>query len=131
MSQEHEDGLRRALDAFNRRDKDRFLALCHPDIENVPPRDWPEFISTRGHEAVWEFFVANRDPWDASPLEYVEFIEAGNDRIAALVEGEVRGRASGAGVRWRFWQLSTFREGKVLRVEWFGDRAEVLEAAGI
>ena len=32
---------------------------------------------------------------------------------------------------WSFWVVLTFRRGKVLRQEWFADRAEALEAAGL
>jgi hypothetical protein len=35
-------------------------------------------------------------------------------------------------VAFRFWQVITFRnDGKALRFEWFNDRAEALEAAGL
>jgi ketosteroid isomerase-like protein len=130
MSQEQVNELRRALDAFNRRDKAAFLALCQPDIENVPPRDWPESEITEGREAVWDFLVTNTDPWEDSPLEYAELIDPGNDVLAAEIQGEMRGTASGADVHWRFWQVATFREGKVDHLRWFSDRAEALEAAG-
>jgi hypothetical protein len=30
-----------------------------------------------------------------------------------------------------FWLVTTFRDGKLLRDEWFTDRAEALEAAGL
>lgn len=29
------------------------------------------------------------------------------------------------------WQVATFRNGKALRLEWFADRSEALEAAGL
>jgi hypothetical protein len=46
------------------------------------------------------------------------------------MSAEMRGRASGARVAWGYWQVVTFRNGKVLRIEWFGERAEALEAVG-
>ena len=100
--------LRAGLDAFNRRDKAAFLAICHSDIENVPPRDWPESEVAEGSETVWDFFVTNNDPWEDSPLEYLEIIDCGNDRIAAQMHGQMRGAASGAGVHWSFWQVATW-----------------------
>ena len=131
MSQENVDTLRRGLKAFNRRDKAAFLAICHANIENVPPRDWPESEITEGRDAVWDFFVKNNDPWEDSPLEYVELVDPGNDILAAEIHGEMRGTASGARVHWSFWQVATFREGKVARLDWFSDRAEALEAVGL
>jgi ketosteroid isomerase-like protein len=131
MSQENVGTLRAALDAFNRRDRTAFLAACHPDIKNVPPGEWPEFVVTEGPPAVWDFFVANNDPWEESPFEYVEMINAGDDMCAAEIRSEVRGAASGADVHWSFWQVATFRGGKVVQLEWFSDRTEALKAVGL
>ena len=63
MSQENVDTLRQALDAFNRRDKAAWLAACHPDAENVPPRQWPESAPIRGAEAIWAFYVEAVETW--------------------------------------------------------------------
>jgi ketosteroid isomerase-like protein len=130
MSQENLEKLRQGLDSFNRRDKAAFLALCDPELENVPPRDWPESQPIRGHEAVWDFYVEGNDPWEESPFEYVELIDAG-DKVVADVRREARGKQSGAAVAWRYWQVGTVRNGKMVRFEWFADRAEALEAAGL
>lgn len=130
MSQENVEALRQALDAFIRRDRAAWLALCAPDLENVPPREWPESDPTTGHEAVWDFFVEAFEAWQDSPLEHLELIVAGNDTVVAQVRGEMRGRVSGAGVSWSFWQVVRFRDGKAVRIAWFADRAEALEAAG-
>jgi len=123
--------LREALEAFNRRDKEAFVALCDPDIENVPPADWPEREVARGRDAVWDFYVANNEPWGDAPFEFVQPIDTGSDTIALKTRGDMRGTASGASVEWSFWQVATFRDGRVLRVEWFADEAEALEAAGL
>jgi ketosteroid isomerase-like protein len=131
MSQGNVDKMQAALDAFNRRDKTAFLAACHPDIKNVPPREWPEFVVTEGPEAVWDFFVANTDTWEESPFEYVEVIDAGNDMLAADMRGEMRGKASGADVHWSFWQVAVFQGGKVVHLGWFSDRADALDAVGL
>jgi ketosteroid isomerase-like protein len=71
------------------------------------------------------------EPWDESRLEIFELIDAGNDKIVAAIRAEVRGKASGATVPWSFWQVVTMRNGKALRSEWFTDRADALEAAGL
>jgi ketosteroid isomerase-like protein len=131
MSQENAEVVRQALDAFNRRDKAAWLALCDPEVENVPPRDWPETDLLRGPGAVWGFYVEAQEAWDASSYEYVELIDAGNDKIVTQQRGDVRGKASGAGVVFSYWQVVTLRNGKALRIEWFTDRAQALEAAGL
>lgn len=129
MSQENVEAFREAVHAFNRRDKAAFLALCDPDYENVPPRDWPESAPTRGREAVWDFFVQGQEPWDESAFELGEVIDAG-DRIVAHQRARMRGTASGADVGWSYWHVISFRDGRALRSEWFSDRGEALDAAG-
>jgi ketosteroid isomerase-like protein len=42
-----------------------------------------------------------------------------------------RGRASGVEVDTRFYEVYALREGKVLRVDEYTDRAEALEAVGL
>jgi ketosteroid isomerase-like protein len=131
MPQENIEGLRQGLDAFNRRDKAAFLELCDPAVENVPPRDWPESELIRGSEAVWDFYVQGFEPWELSPLRLVEMVDAGNDKVVTLVQGEMQGKASGAVVPWSYWLVVTARDGKTVRFEWFTDRAAALEAAGV
>jgi ketosteroid isomerase-like protein len=62
MSQENIQLARRALDAFHRRDKAGFIALCACDYEWVPPADWPETAVIQGPEAVWDFMVGLDEP---------------------------------------------------------------------
>jgi ketosteroid isomerase-like protein len=56
--------------------------------------------------------------------------DAVNRRDVALVSSDVRGRASGAIVPWRYWAVVSFRDGEALRIEWYADRAEAMRAAG-
>ena len=106
MSQENVDAAQKGLDAFNRRDKAAWLALNDPEVEAVPPRDWPESDPIRGREAVW-------------------------DKVVAHMRGEMHGKASGASVAFSYWTVGTFRSGKMLRTEWFANRVDALEAAGL
>jgi ketosteroid isomerase-like protein len=129
MSQENVESLRLGLDAFNRRDRAAWLEGCDPELENLPPRDWPESDSIRGHQAVWDFFVEGNEPWEESNFEYVDLIDTGNDKVVVDLRREARGKASGASVAWGYWLVGTFRNGKLFRMEWFADRAEALEAA--
>jgi len=34
-------------------------------------------------------------------------------------------------VLFSYWVVATFRDGRAIRVEWFADRAQALEAAGL
>jgi ketosteroid isomerase-like protein len=131
MSRENVETLRQTNDAFNRRDKAAWLALIDPGFVSVPPRNWPEQDPTCGAEACWDLYVGDSDTWEEGPYEYVELIDAGNDQVVAHQRREMRGKASGADVVWSYWVVVTFRNRKALRIEWFVDRGEALEAAGL
>jgi ketosteroid isomerase-like protein len=131
MSQENVELSQRALDAGNRRDKAAWLELNDPEVEWVPARDWPESDAIRGREAVWDFYVEVNEPWEEGAFEYVEVIEAGDDKLVTHARAETQGKASGAPVVLSYWLVITFRNGKILRIEWFLDRGEALEAVGL
>jgi ketosteroid isomerase-like protein len=131
MSQENVEVVHQALDSFNRRDKAAWLALCDPEIENVLPRDWREHGSIWGAEAVWDSYLENEQAWGPSSYEFVEVIDAGNDKVVAHHRGEMKGKSSGAAVGFGYWPVFTVLDRRVVRIEWFTDQAEALEAAGL
>lgn len=92
------------------------------------PQDWPESHPIQGAEGVWDFNVKAQDAWEESPFEYVDLIDTGNDKVVMDLRREARGKASGASVAWSYWLVTTFRNGRLFRMEWFADRAEALEA---
>jgi len=130
MSHENVETMRRTLDAFNRADKAAWLAEHDPDVVMIPAREWPENAPIRGADAIWDFYVAATDPWDEGSSQFGEVIDSG-DTLVINNRREARGRASGANVEFSYWTVTTFRSGKPIRHEWFADRAEALEAAGL
>ncbi|HXQ78578.1 MAG TPA: nuclear transport factor 2 family protein [Gemmatimonadaceae bacterium] len=131
MSQENVQTIRRGIEAFDRRDKEAWLATFAPDAVMVPAREWPENAPIRGAEAIWDFYVDVNAAWEEDPYELGEIVEARDDAVVANARRESRGKASGAGVTFSYWLVVTFRHGKTIRVEWFTNRAEALEAAGL
>ena len=131
MASENEELYRRGVDAFNRRDKEAWLEICDPEIESFPPREWPEPASVKGTDAVWDIIVDNMAIFDSAELKVVGPIEEGEGTLVALLQAEVVGRESGAAAVWSFHHLVTFRDGKAVRFDWFTERDEALEAAGI
>jgi ketosteroid isomerase-like protein len=130
MSEENVELARQALEALGRRDLELWLAVHDEDFEVVPIRDWPE-PGVRGPEAAWDFYLKIIDLFADFPADQAEVTDAGGERVVAHPRYEVRGRESGAGVEFEYWVVFTFRRGRILRAEWFADRAEALEAAGL
>ena len=121
--------MRQALAVFECGDKDAWTALAHPDVEVAPIGDWPEG-HIQGRERVWDFFVAANEPWEPGTWELDE-VGYGGDRVAARMRRELRGKSSGVEVEYDYWVVFTFRDGMFARGEWFEDRREALEAAGL
>ena len=68
--------------------------------------------------------------WDEWQIVPEEFVDAGDQVLATVLDGG-RLKATSAEVHNRFFNVLTFREGKVARWKTFTDRAEAAEAAGL
>ena len=130
MSQENVEIVRRAWEAWERRDMEALFALYDPAIiweQRVTPVDL-----YHGHEGVRRFFKEWLDPFEAYYAHADEFIAAGDSVVARLRQGG-RGRGSGVEVAMPVvWQVYRIRDGRVIRVVGgLMDRSEALEAAGL
>ena len=130
MSQENIELARRLLEALDRRDLSSWLTVCDEDVEVVPTRDWPE-PGVRGAEAAFDWYLQAFDTLQSFRAADTEFIDAGADKVLLQYRTDLRGRGSGAKFEFRRWCVVTVRNGKALGNEWFTDRAEALEAAGL
>lgn len=117
-------------EAFNHKDVEAYLALSDPDVVYDQPRELPGAGSYRGHEGIREYFANLAAAWEAATAEIEELIDAG-DAVVSIGHTEYKGRASGASVDKPFAIVWKFRDGRVVRGEFYFDRAEALAAAGI
>jgi ketosteroid isomerase-like protein len=129
MSERNVQTLRDLFDAFARGDMETWDGLVDPNVEFIPIGDWPE-AEIRGREAVRDFLVAVEEPWDRGFYELSEIIEGG-DCVVARMTRTLRGKSSGIEVDYDYWSVATFREGRMLRAQWFPDREEAVKAAGM
>src|SRR5215218_8388832 len=131
MSEKNVEILRQQYEAFDRRDRVEWLALRDEDCEVVTDRYWPEAGLISGDIAAWEFYTGIFEAFDQAPVGIPELVDAGTDKVLAHLRHEARGSASGADVEVNYWVVVTFRSGRTVRDEWFADRTEALEAAGL
>jgi ketosteroid isomerase-like protein len=99
------------------------------DFEWVVPNH-PEGAVRRGPDSVIEFFHEWIEPWEEFEIEW-ELEQRAPDRALATIDMSGRGRGSGAPAEMRFYQLWTYRDGRVVRMEMFNDRDEARRAAGL
>jgi ketosteroid isomerase-like protein len=127
---ENSDIVRKAFDAFSRRDAAALIALSDPDIVFRPPtgrlagRDEPY----RGHEGLRAYLADVGRVWQELRSEPDEYVELG-DRV--LCTGRVYawgvGRVVDAPAGW-LWRL---RDGRLIEGTVYETRRAAYEAAGV
>jgi len=104
-------------------------ALLHPDARFDQSRI-PGGGVYEGREACGRFFEHWFGTWDEIRMTPERFIEDG-DRVLALMTIEGRGKGSGVPVVIRSADLWTIRDGKIISLVGYTDRAEGLDAVGV
>ncbi len=136
MTQTNVEIVRRVFDAAGRRDAATVFALYDPEVEFDSTRSaLPNLVAGgrvyRGHEDLQRFFRERSEHMENIEDAYEELIDAG-EQVVSVVTTRARGRASGVEVvSPRYAAVWTIRGGKIVRVAWFPNRAEALEAAGV
>lgn len=130
MSQENVDKAREFIDAYNRRDFDAAIESFDPEIDFVlPARQSAD--SGRGADHVIRFFEGIDETFDELRLLPQEFVDAGN-RVATRLRFYARGKGSGMVLDEELYhQVTTFRDGRIVRIEYLDDWAAALEAARV
>jgi ketosteroid isomerase-like protein len=128
MSQENVDKTRDFISAYNRRDFDAAVEFFDAEIEWVlPPLQRAD--SCRGPDEVKRFWEGLDETFEELRLEPQEAVDAG-DRVAVRLRYYTRGKGSGIEIEGELYhQVTTFRDGTMVRIEYFPDWAEALDAA--
>jgi ketosteroid isomerase-like protein len=130
MSQENVEIVRRAYAAWNRDDRRAALAFFADDVIWTPAREDPDARPHHGREGVRRFWAQWEDLFDGIRIEPEELVDV-SDRIVSRLHITGSGKGSGVDVDQRVYQVVEFRDGSIVRVDEFYDRAEAFEAAGL
>ena len=130
MSQENVQVIREGYDAFNRGNTEGVVATLDPDIEWWPAADEPITQPYRGHEGYRSLVAEIRDYVPDLQAE-IEEVFAVADRVVTCVRFWGRGRDSGVPVEIRETNVARFRDGKIVEVREYREKAEALEAVGL
>jgi ketosteroid isomerase-like protein len=129
VSQENVDKTRDFIDAYNRRDFDAATRLFDPHIQWVLP-EHQRSDSAVGVEGILRFWEGLDDTFDELRLQPQEYVDAG-DRVATRLRHFARGKGSGLELDNELYhQVTTFREGVIVRIEYLTSWEEALEVAG-
>ena len=134
MSQENVEIVRRVYEAVARDDAKTVMALYDPDVEfdfsRGPLGSFMERGVYHGYDGIRTWIRERYEAWESMEETCGDLIDHG-DHVVSSVTSRGRGRSSGVDVEWTHYGIWTFRDGKIIRVAWFGTREEALEAAGL
>jgi ketosteroid isomerase-like protein len=129
VSQENVDKTRAYIEAYNRRDFDTALSDCDPDVEWVLPAHQASDSGVGPFQIrrFWEGLDETFDELQLRPQEYVD----GGDRVAVRLRHYGRSKSGIEMDTELYHQITTFRDGVIVRLEYVESWPEALAAAGI
>jgi ketosteroid isomerase-like protein len=130
MSQENVENMRRAIDAWNRGDRDEWLARFAPEAEWHTTGLFADEGIYRGRAGLERYWAEIHEDMEEPSLS-VSDVRATGDRVFFAATGGGRGKRSGVPFEGPFWFVASFRDGLAVRVKSYADSAEALEAAGL
>jgi ketosteroid isomerase-like protein len=132
MSEEHVKVVRGAVEALWGGDEKRATRLIHPEVEfHGAVGGLQEGQIAHGLDGIArEFDEVDLEAWEERRLEPEEFIDAG-DNVVVLLHEYRRGRGSGIELETDTAVIFAVRDGRVVRIQAYMDRAAALEAAGL
>ena len=129
MSEENVERTREFIDAYNRRDFDAATRWFDPNIEWVLP-EHQRSDSAIGVKGIIRFWEGLDETFDELQLRPQEYVDAG-DRVATRLRHFARGKGSGLELDNELYhQVTTFRDGTIVRIEYVTTWGKALELAG-
>jgi hypothetical protein len=130
ISQLNVDKTREFIAAYNRRDFAAAIRDFHPQVEWILPA-LQDSDSCVGPEEIIGFWKGIDETMEELQLQPQEFRDAG-DRVAVRLRHFGKGKGSGIVIDEELYhQVSTFRDGVMVRIQYFESWDEALEAAGL
>ena len=127
MSQENVEIVRRFTEAMARGDYEGAAAMLAHDF-TVDDTDIPE---STGTDSFYEWIGR----WDAAfeswRIEDLEVRAVGGDRTLSLFRIYAKGTGSGVELSRDDAAIAELRDGKIVRIAYYNDRTQALEAAGL
>ena len=130
MSQQNVDKTIDFVESYNRRDFDAATRFFDPEVDWVLPA-LERSDSCKGPEEIRRFWEGLDETFEELRLDPQESVDAG-DRVAVRLRYYGRGKQSGAELETEMYhQVTTFRDGRMVRIEYFTSWPAALEAAGV
>jgi len=134
MSQENVEIVRAAVDAFNLA-RDAVEAIDEYWTDDVDFRSVEGAVDDRGpihgKDALRAYVQDWSDTFEDFRIEPVELIDAGEDKVIAVLRASGQAKLSGVETDLTYAVVYTIPDGKIARGREYWNREEALEAAGL
>jgi len=127
MSQENIEVARRFHDHFDRTGEPLWDVI-DSEIE-VYDHDIPDAGTYHGLAGYTKWLTNWGETFESYAMELERLVDAG-DQVVSLIVMQATGRGSGVSVERKDAIVSTFRDGKITRIDYYNDQAQALEAVG-
>jgi ketosteroid isomerase-like protein len=127
MGPENIERIQRAYEGMVAGDTDVIIDFAHPEVEWHNPAYAIEPGIRRGREQFLEVVRGLRDTFENVEMAIEEIIGT-DERAVVIVRFRGEGRAAGVPIDQTFGHLLDFRDGLVVRFEWFLDPDAAIRA---
>ena len=132
MSEANLQTMRRAAEAMIRGDAATALDALDPEVEwHATVGGIDEGRVYRGPEEVAKAFADYFETWERIELRAEDYLDAGGEDVVVLWHEVAKGRESGAVVETDTATVNTIRNGKIVRVRSYMNRAQALSVGGL
>jgi ketosteroid isomerase-like protein len=130
MSQENVEASRRMWDRWLAEDIPGTLEFLDPDVEVHDVPDLPDASVYHGHHGYLEQIEKFREAFSEITYEPQEFIDAG-DKVMSVINAKGVAKVGGIEGEVTYAQVETWRDGKIIVIQYFTSKDQALEAAGL
>ena len=128
MSQENVEILQGAFAHFVRTGEPKWDTI-DPKVE-VHDHDVPDAVLYHGHDGYLQWLANWTEAWSGFSMETRRWIDAG-ETVVLVFDIAATGRRSGLELKRRDAMVFAMRDGRCVRLDYYNDEAEALEAAGL
>jgi ketosteroid isomerase-like protein len=131
MSDENVGAVRRVYEQWAEGNFRAGVELYDPHILLVQGQELPESGAYLGLDGIRDYMATFLEAWERVTIAAEEIVGAGDSVVAKVVQRAI-GKQSGAQpTEFGYFQVWSFRGGKVIRLETIRDRDEALKAVGL
>jgi ketosteroid isomerase-like protein len=129
MSQDNVEAIRRGYEHFRATGEPIWEDMAETlEVRDHQSPDQGEYFGHAGWRRWIEDWSAAWNDWN---VEVEEILDAGDDSVLVLIHHTARGHSSGLDLDSHDGILYGFRDGKIVKVDYYTGRERALDAAGL